>query len=177
MTSKPHPRAWTLGSRVMEWKLILQGTYALIWMIFDEWLPRYELLKNLHIKLVTWTTGMTTVALLVLRTGEIIRAVKDSVARLNHALPIKLKCIWLKKMNSNSLGYEDVLYFDFQPHPIACTLGSVVMERKQTLFQIWMLSDDWLMWYNISLNRNILCDFDLKVSEWVGVWGWYRIKL
>ena len=33
-----------------------------------------------------------------------------------------------KELNSNSLEYEDVLYFDLQPNPMACTLGSVVME-------------------------------------------------
>ena len=38
-----------------------------------------------------------------------------------------------KTMNSKSLEYEDILYFDLQPHPMACTLGSVVMEWKQTL--------------------------------------------
>ena len=37
------------------------------------------------------------------------------------------------QMNSKSLEYKDVLYFDLQSHPIACTLGSVVMEWKQTL--------------------------------------------
>ena len=47
-----------------------------------------------------------------------------------------------KKRNSNSLEYEEVLYFDLQPQPMACTLGSVVMEWKQTLFEIRMLSDD-----------------------------------
>ena len=57
-------------------------------MLSDEWLSRYELLKNLHIKLCrsvtgtrtrtrtwTWTrartTGVTAIALLVLRTGEL----------------------------------------------------------------------------------------------------------
>ena len=33
-----------------------------------------------------------------------------------------------KELNSNSLEYEDVLYFDLQPNPMACTLGSLVME-------------------------------------------------
>ena len=36
-------------------------------------------------------------------------------------------------MKSKSLKYEDVLYFDLQSHPMACTLGSVIMELKQTL--------------------------------------------
>ena len=45
-------------------------------MLSDEWLSRYELLKNLHIKLCrsvtgTRTTRVTTIALLVLRTGEL----------------------------------------------------------------------------------------------------------
>ena len=46
-------------------------------MLSDEWLSRYEILKNLHIKLCrsvtgtrTRTTGVTTIALLVLRKGE-----------------------------------------------------------------------------------------------------------
>ena len=43
------------------------------------------------------------------------------------------------------LYYHLSLYFDLQPHPMACTMGSVVMEWKQTLFEIWMLSDDWLV--------------------------------
>ena len=38
-----------------------------------------------------------------------------------------------KKMNSKLLEYEDVLYFDLQPHPMAYTLESVVMEQKQTV--------------------------------------------
>ena len=50
-----------------------------------------------------------------------------------------------KKMNSKLLEYEDVLYFDLQPYHMACTLGSVVMELKQTLevliFERRMLSD------------------------------------
>ena len=44
----------------------------------DKWLSRYELLKNLHIKLCrsvtgtrTRTTGVTAIALLVLRTSEL----------------------------------------------------------------------------------------------------------
>ena len=48
-------------------------------MLSDEWLTRYELLENLEIKLCrsvtgtrTRTTGVTAIALLVLRTGELI---------------------------------------------------------------------------------------------------------
>ena len=37
-------------------------------MLSDEWLSRYEFLKKLHI---TRTAGVTTIALLVLRTGEL----------------------------------------------------------------------------------------------------------
>ena len=50
-----------------------------IWMLSDEWLLIYELLENLEIKLCnsvtgtrTRTTGVTAIALLVLRTGELI---------------------------------------------------------------------------------------------------------
>ena len=49
------------------------------------------------------------------------------------------------KMNSKSLEYEDVLYFDLQPHPMACTLGKVVTEWKQTLqgSYIWKTNAFW----------------------------------
>ena len=43
-------------------------------VLSDEWLSRYELLKNLNIKLqssVTRIPGLTAIALLVLRTGEL----------------------------------------------------------------------------------------------------------
>ena len=45
-------------------------------MLSDEWLSRYELLENLKIKLCcsvmgTRTTGVTAIALLVLRIGEL----------------------------------------------------------------------------------------------------------
>ena len=49
-------------------------------MLSDEWLSRYELFENLNIKLCrsvtgtrtrTRTTGVTAIALLVLRTGEL----------------------------------------------------------------------------------------------------------
>ena len=48
-------------------------------------------------------------------------------------------------MNSKSLEYEDVLYFNLQPHPMARTLGSVVMEWKQTLqgSYIWKINTFW----------------------------------
>ena len=51
-----------------------------ILMLSDEWLSRYELLKNLHINLCRSVAGMqtqkrtigvTNIALLVLRTGEL----------------------------------------------------------------------------------------------------------
>ena len=48
-------------------------------------------------------------------------------------------------MNSKSLEYKDVLYFDLQPHLKASTLGSAVMEWKQT-FQgsyIWKMNTFW----------------------------------
>ena len=47
---------------------------------------------------------------------------------------------------------------------MACTLGSVVMEWKQTLFEIWMLSDDW----RVIKEKFYVYDLDLKVSEEVG---------
>ena len=51
-----------------------------------------------------------------------------------------------KKVNSKSLEHEDVLYFNLQPYPMACTLVSVVMEWKQTLqgSYIWKMNAFWL---------------------------------
>ena len=76
-------------------------------------------------------------------------------------------------LKQKSLECKDVLYFDLQPHPMACTLRSVVTEWKQTLqgsyIERRMLSGDWLMWYRHFINHDKFCDFDLKVSEEVGV--------
>ena len=48
-------------------------------------------------------------------------------------------------MISKSLEYEDILYFDFQLYSVACNLGSVVMEWKQTLqgSYIWKMNTFW----------------------------------
>ena len=74
-------------------------------------------------------------------------------------------------MNSNTLEYGDVLYFDLQPHPMACTLESVVMEWKQILSELWMLSDGWLMLYKDFIKQTKkkmhITHLDLKVSEGV----------
>ena len=48
------------------------------------------------------------------------------VACLNRALPIKLKMHLMQNINSKSLEYEVVLYFDLQPHPRTRALGSVL---------------------------------------------------
>ena len=74
------------------------------------------------------------------RTGELIRPVvgQRSSPELHLAnktkmhLKQKKKKKKKKKMNSKLLEYEDVLYFDLQPHPMACNLVLVVMEWKQT---------------------------------------------
>ena len=94
----------------------------------------------------------------------------------------KPKCIWSKKkMNSKLLEYEDVLYFDLQSHPMACTLGSVVMEWKQTLqgsyklFERAMLSDNWLMWYRHFINHEKSVTLTSRsVRKWG--WGWNSVK-
>ena len=59
----------------------------------DEWLSRYEVLKNLHIKLCrrvtgtrTRTTGVIAIALLVLRTGD-IKTSDISCKELRMSLP------------------------------------------------------------------------------------------
>ena len=73
---------------------------------------------------------------------KIIRAVAGQCSSPESRLANKIKMhLTGTKLNSNSLEYENVLYFDHQPHPMACTLGSVVIERKQTLSEIRMLSD------------------------------------
>ena len=87
----------------------------------------------------------------------LIRAVAGQYSSPESRIANKIKMHLTKKKTKKKTEYEDVLYFDLQPHPIACTLGSVVMEWKQAQFEIWMLSDDWLMWFNISLNKQILC--------------------
>ena len=48
-------------------------------------------------------------------------------------------------MNSKSLEYKEVLYIDFEPNPVAYTLGSVLMEWKQTLqgSYIWKINAFW----------------------------------
>ena len=48
-------------------------------------------------------------------------------------------------MNSKSLEYEDVLYFNLQPHHMAWTLRSVVMEWKKTIQDtyIWKMNAFW----------------------------------
>ena len=50
-----------------------------------------------------------------------------------------------KKMTWKSPEYEDVLYFDLQPHSMTCTLGTVVMEWKQILqgSYIWKMNTFW----------------------------------
>ena len=78
-------------------------------------------------------------------------------------------------MNSKSLEiiYEDVLYFYLQPHPMACILGSAVMEWKQILqgSYIWKMNTFW--WLNDVTEFFMIlimkvCDLDLKVCEEVG---------
>ena len=62
-----------------------------------------------------------------------IRAVAEQRSSPELCLANKTKIHLKQKMNSKSLEYEDVLYFDLQHHPMACTLESEVMEWKQTL--------------------------------------------
>ena len=66
------------------------------------------------------------------------RAVAGQHSSPESRLANKIKKHLTKKinMNSNSLVYEDLLYFDLQPHSMACTLGSVIMEWKQTPSEI-----------------------------------------
>ena len=58
---------------------------------------------------------------------------------------LRERCSGELNMNPKSLEHEDVLYFDLQPHPMTCTLGSEVMEWKQTLqgFYIWKINAFW----------------------------------
>ena len=61
-------------------------------------------------------------------------------------------------MNSKSLEYEDVLYFDLQPHPMACALESEVMEWKQTLQGFLYLKDEYFLmtgWCDIDISLNM----------------------
>ena len=63
-----------------------------------------------------------------------IRAVVAGQRSLSESrLVNKTKMHLMQNINSESLEYEDTLYFDLQPNPMACTLGSVFMEWKRTL--------------------------------------------
>ena len=62
-----------------------------------------------------------------------IRAVAEQRSSPELCFANKTKIHLKQKMNSKSVQYEDVLYFDLQSNPIACTLESEVMEWKQTL--------------------------------------------
>ena len=78
-------------------------------------------------------------------------------------------------MNSKSLEYEDVLYFDLQPHPMAYTLGSVVMEWKQILPGSYIWKECFLMtgWCDIDISlimKNSKSVIDLKANK-EGGWG------
>ena len=44
------PQGMDLGSGVTEWKPPSRVPMVQIWMLSDEWLSRYELLKNLNLK-------------------------------------------------------------------------------------------------------------------------------
>ena len=82
MTSSPTPGHQPWGHESWNESRPSRVPMVQIWMLSDEWLSRYELLKNLHIKLchsVTGmrtrtrkrTTGATTIPLLVLHSGEL----------------------------------------------------------------------------------------------------------
>ena len=70
------------------------------------------------------------------RADNSIRAVAGHRSSPESRLATKIKIHLTKKKTELKLMYIDVLYFDLQPHPIVSTLGSVVMEWKQTLFEI-----------------------------------------
>ena len=94
-----------------------------------------------------------------------IRAVAGQPSSPELCLANKIKMHLVERKNWTQT--EDVLYFDFQPHPMACTMGSVVIEWKQTLFEISMLSDDWCD-INISSNKKILCLWPWHQYQWKG---------
>ena len=65
--------------------------------------------------------------------------------------------------------------FYLQPHHMACTLGSLVMEWKQTLqgSYIWKVNTFWWLTdvryrYFNNHEKFEVCDLDLKVSKEVG---------
>ena len=76
---------------------------------------------------------LSTATSLLHFSSTVIRAVigQPSSAKSHLANKIQNASDEESKINSNSLEFEDVLYFDLQPHQ-----GSVVMEWKQTLFEI-----------------------------------------
>ena len=75
----------------------------------------------------------------------IIRAAagQRSLPELRLANKTKMHLKQQQKMDSKSLEYEDVLYFDLQPHPMYPWVN--VMEWKQTLqgSYIWKMKAFW----------------------------------
>ena len=115
-------------------------------------------------------------------TIKVIRAVEGqrSSPELRLANKTKMHLKQKTKMNSKSLEYEDVLYFDLQPHHMACTLWSVVKEWKQSLqgSYIWKTNAFW--WLTDMIQTFHLkipslwpwpqsCDLELKVNDEVGM--------
>ena len=97
-----------------------------------------------------------------------IRAVAEQ-----HSLP-ELRLANKTKMHLKPKQmYEDVLYFDLQPHPMACTLRSVVMEWKQTLNEYFLLTD----WCDIYfINHESLWPW--PQGQWGGGWwGWNSVEV
>ena len=107
-----------------------------------------------------------------------IRAVAESVAPLNCALPIKLRYIWSKKWTQNRWSMRMFYILTSSPTlwhvPWSQKLWNGSRPSKVLIFERWILSDDWLMWYRHFINHEKfqVCDLDLKV-RWDGILDQY----
>ena len=145
---------------------IEHNSMQIIWILDRDWVkdwtaigPQGQLRSGLFSEskcrtvLLEWVVSMWSMSLhmhipyfLILHKKESctkrIRAVAEQQSSPELCLANKTKIHLKQKMNSKLLEYKDVLYFDLQPHPMACTLES---EWKQTLqgYYIWKVNTFW----------------------------------
>ena len=167
MTSSPTPGHQPWGQESWNESRPSRKPMVQIWILSDEWLSRYELLKNLHIKLgrsVTWTqtrkrtTGVTTIALLVLHTGKLknnwfnwsIWILPDewlSRYELLKNLHIKLgRSVTWTQTRKRTTGVTTIALL---------VLHTGKLKNNWFNWSIWILSDEWLSRYELLKNLHI----------------------
>ena len=124
----------------MQFKIRSLINYMYIW-----WLLFFFILNH-------YSSQFYTLKILTLNE---IRAVAEqrtcSLPELRLTNKTKMHLKQKRKLNSKSLEYEDVLYFDLQPNP-----WHVVMEWKQTLQGFYILKDECFLMTD-------WCDIDISI--------------